>query len=236
LTCPSKTNLFRFGLQAFSRFESRLSEWQPLCHWQALLQIPHLVDDRPELVVTIQRAIASAGEAGGQTDQRSMSLLSADQGPIFTTIQPDQIEGDLEDPPEELSDRILFIVNNLAPSNFETKLTKMRGQFEDRYARWFANYLVDQRISTEPNNHHLYLCFLDALDREGLSRFVLRESLAKSANMLNLERTMQSSTECATLKMLGLGSERSHWLGTGLSNTKICRSTIYLLKGTTMAG
>src|ERR1700733_15102277 len=62
LTCPPESNLFKFGLQALSRFESRLSEWQPLC--QALLRLPHLMEARPELAGSIHRAIASAGDGG----------------------------------------------------------------------------------------------------------------------------------------------------------------------------
>ncbi|KIM66105.1 hypothetical protein SCLCIDRAFT_67825, partial [Scleroderma citrinum Foug A] len=66
--------------------------------------------------------------------------------PVFTAIQPDKLEGEVVKPPEEVSDKILFIVNNLAPSNFEVKLTEMKGYFDDKFAWWFANYLVDQRI------------------------------------------------------------------------------------------
>ena len=207
LSCPPETNLFRFGIQALSRFESRLSEWQPLC--QALLGISHLAEERPDLLASIRRAVASAGEGGNtMSDALQPPVAPAPEPvPIFTSITPDALEGDIEEPPEEISDKILFIVNNLAPSNFETKLSEMREQFEDSYARWFANYLVDQRISMEPNNHQLYLRFLDALDRQSLARFVLQETFAKSATMLNAEKTMQSSTERATLKNVG------SWLG-----------------------
>jgi CCR4-NOT transcription complex subunit 1 len=208
LNCPPDTNLFRFGIQALSRFESRLSEWQPLC--QALLRIPHLAEARPDLIANISRAIASSGESSlGSTDPGSLSAGPvADSLPVFSAIQPDRIEGDLQLPPEELSDKILFIVNNLAPSNFDTKLSEMREQFLDEYARWFANYLVDQRISTEPNNHQLYLRFVDALDRKTLLKFIIQETLVKSAAMLNAERTLSSSSERAILKNVGA------WLGT----------------------
>lgn len=91
---------------------------------------------------------------------------------------------------------------------FDSKLSEMQEQFQDAYARWFANYLVDQRISTEPNNHTLYLRFLDALNRERLSKFVLQETFIKSATMLNADRTLQSSAERVTLKNVGA------WLGT----------------------
>jgi CCR4-NOT transcription complex subunit 1 len=206
LNCPPETNLFKFGVQALGRFEFRLAEWQPLC--QALLRIPHLTESRPDLVASIQRALATAGDVDSNADLHLSIGSAADPLPVFTAIQPDQIEGDIELPPEELSDRILFIVNNLAPSNFDSKLAEMREQFEDEYSRWFANYLVDQRISTEPNNHSLYLRFLDTLDRQQLSKLVLQETFVKAAAMLNSERSMQSGAERSTLKNVGA------WLGT----------------------
>ncbi|KAH6869858.1 hypothetical protein BKA70DRAFT_1053784, partial [Coprinopsis sp. MPI-PUGE-AT-0042] len=64
--------------------------------------------------------------------------------PVFTAIQSDVMDDAVEEPPEDVSDRILFIVNNLAPSNFDAKVKDMREQFVDQYSRWFANYLVDQ--------------------------------------------------------------------------------------------
>ncbi|KAJ8454554.1 hypothetical protein ONZ51_g12961 [Trametes cubensis] len=206
LGCPPETNLFKFGLQALSRFESRLSEWQPLC--QALLKIPHLLEARPDLAVTIQRALANGDGTSGSADLRTLQSASmAEPPPVFTAIQPEKVEGEPEKPPEEVSDKILFIVNNLAPSNFDAKLSEMKGHFHEQYSRWFANYLVDQRVSTEPNNHQLYLRFLDALDVQPLFRFVLHETLVKSATLLNSEKTMQLGSERAILKNVG------SWLG-----------------------
>ncbi|KAK7693143.1 hypothetical protein QCA50_002709 [Cerrena zonata] len=83
----------------------------------------------------------------------------------------------------------------------------MREQFEEKYARWFANYLVDQRVSTEPNNHQLYIRFLDALDTNALFKFVLHETLVKSAMLLNSEKTVQLGSERTILKNI------ASWLG-----------------------
>jgi CCR4-NOT transcription complex subunit 1 len=207
LNCPPETNLFKFGIQALSRFESRLSEWQPLC--QALLGIPHLAEARPDLLASIHRAITTRTDGNGNADLHGLSAApTAEALPVFSAIQPDRIEGELTLPPEELSDRILFIVNNLAPSNFDSKVEDMREHFQDDYARWFANYLVDQRISTEPNNHQLYLRFLDTLESQTLSKLIIQETFVKSAAMLNSERTLQSGSERAILKNVGA------WLGT----------------------
>ncbi|KAF8644127.1 hypothetical protein AX16_008656 [Volvariella volvacea WC 439] len=203
LNCPPETNLFKFGIQALSCFEFRLAEWQPLC--QALLRIPHLIESRPDLVQAIHRALTASGETGTPDNQQA---TPGERSQVFTSIQPDAIEGDPEAPAEELSDKFLFIVNNLAPSNFDDKIVEMKDLFDDKYSRWFANYLVDQRVSSEPNNHTLYLRFLDALNREPLAKNILRETFAKAATLLNSERTMQSGPERNTLKNVG------SWLGT----------------------
>jgi CCR4-NOT transcription complex subunit 1 len=134
-------------------------------------------------------------------------MPTVDATPIFTAIHVDKLEGEIEKPPEEVSDKILFIINNLAPTNFDAKLNDMKDQFQDQYARWLANYLVDQRISTEPNNHGLYRRFLDSLDRKSLHKFILHETIAKSHALLNSEQTMQSTTERAVLKNV------AKWLG-----------------------
>ena len=61
----------------------------------------------------------------------------------------------------------------------------MKSHLRERFSRWFANYLVDQRVSIEPNDHQMYLRFLDALDVKSLFRFMLHETLVNSAALLN---------------------------------------------------
>ncbi|KAH9180386.1 Not1-domain-containing protein [Lactarius sanguifluus] len=205
LNCPPETNLFKFGLQALSRFESRLSEWAPLC--QALLDIPHLLEARPDLASLLRRALASGG-GDNVGDARIAPVVRAEASAVFTAINPDRSDDAFFPPPEEVSDKILFIINNLAPVNVNSKLEDIKVHFQEEHARWFANYLVDQRISTEPNNHQLYLQFLDGLDRPSLFNFILQETVSKSAVMLNAEKTLHSSSERSVLKNLG------SWLGT----------------------
>ncbi|KAJ3574560.1 hypothetical protein NP233_g1693 [Leucocoprinus birnbaumii] len=210
LGCAPHTNLFKFGMQALNRFEFRLPEWRPLC--EALLQIPHFVEARPDLTSNLQHILATGGPVDG-TDLQNMTLVPSippapEPIPVFTSIHPDVVDDEIATPPEELSDKILFIVNNLAPSNFDVKIAEMREQFVDEYSRWFAHYLVDQRVSSEPNNHSLYLRFLDTLDRQELSHYVLHETFVKAQAMLNAERTLQSGPERNVLKNVG------SWLGT----------------------
>ncbi|KAG8924029.1 hypothetical protein FRC02_010688 [Tulasnella sp. 418] len=197
---PAETNLFKFGVTALARFESRLSKWPDLC--RTLLVLPSLQEARPDLIETIRRIVAQAdaGESG-RSDDDQVALA-------FTSIKPDNLSTEqVEVPDVEHSDKILFIINNLAPSNFDAKTAEMQERFQDQYSRWFANYLVDQRVSTEPNNHELYLRFLDSLNRKPLFRFVLQETFIKSANLLNAEQTLSSSSDRTMLKNL------ASWLG-----------------------
>lgn len=204
LQCRPDTNLFKFGIQALSRFEVRLPEWQPFC--EVLSGIAHLAEVRPDLMASIHHALRAPSGPGENVPNQRLAT-SYEVVPTFTAIQPDPITEPLDVPPEELSDRILFIVNNLAPINFDTKVTEMQEQFMDQHSRWFANYLVDQRISTEPNNHPLYLHFLDSLNRHTLSKLILQETFLKASTLLNSERSVSGSDRNA-LKNVGT------WLGT----------------------
>ena len=83
----------------------------------------------------------------------------------------------------------------------------MRVHFKEDHARWFANYLVGQCVSTKPKNHQLYLQFLDGLDHPSLFGFILQETVIKSASLLIAENTTHSILELSVLKNLG------SWLG-----------------------
>ena len=207
LQCTPDTNLFKFGIQALSRFESRLPEWRLLC--QALMEIPHLAEARPDIAETVRRAVTTSGDQSAGALQGFPTALShAEPLPVFRSIHPDEMDDSGFDvPSEETSDKILFIINNLAPSNFESKVAEMKDRFRDVYSRWFANYLVDQRVSIEPNNHQLYLRFLDGMESKVLMKLILNETLTKSAVLLNSEKTKTSSSERTILKNLG------SWLG-----------------------
>jgi CCR4-NOT transcription complex subunit 1 len=121
LHCHPDTNLFTFGTQALSRFEVRLPDWRPLC--EALSGISHLAEARPDLMASIHRALVMpAGPEENSPDPRLMNPNGQyEVVTTFTAIQPDSIAEQLEVPPEELSDKILFIVNNLAPTNLMLK-------------------------------------------------------------------------------------------------------------------
>ena len=88
-------------------------------------------------------------------------------------IHIDQLDdNDTEVLPEEVLDKILFTMNNLAPNSFNLKLVEMKEWFKGVYLHWFVNYLVDQCINTEPNNHQLYLWLLNGMDCTVVVKFI----------------------------------------------------------------
>ncbi|BGP21039.1 hypothetical protein JCM10213_002926 [Rhodosporidiobolus nylandii] len=236
---PPDSNWFRFGIQALARFQGRLAEWPQLAH--SILSIPHVQQLHPDVANTARQALVQRdqggdvpgnGAPGGVTELVDGGSLGGGNGAAESALVPRQREqqqepervaftaihvedegGDPQEPDEATSDKILFIVNNLAPSNFETKVKDMEQRIDPVHFAWFAHYLVAQRVSIEPNNHQLYQQFLDALDMPQLVKRVLYETFVKLATLLNSDKTVQSSTERTLLKNLG------SWLG-GLTLAK----------------
>ncbi|EJT98519.1 Not1-domain-containing protein [Dacryopinax primogenitus] len=208
---PPDSNMFKFGVQALLRFRSRLGEWKELCH--AVLALPHLQEHRPDIAEVARQALFQTDRTSNFDEVPSSDLEGVLDGselanPPFHSINPDAISGDSGAIPiEETADQMLFIVNNLAMSNCEAKSSDMRDIFKDEYCRWFAHYLVNQRIGSELNNHQLYIKFLDLLGRSLLLKHVLNETLIKARTLMNSEATMHSAAERSILKNLG------SWIG-----------------------
>lgn len=78
---------------------------------------------------------------------------SSPKPPSFTTINATSLASaarefcEFEDPPEEVSDRIAFIFNNLTTSNLEEKIVKIKETVGDDHKKWLANYMVVKRAA-----------------------------------------------------------------------------------------
>jgi CCR4-NOT transcription complex subunit 1 len=118
-------------------------------------------------------------------------------------------EQEHEAPPENLLDRIQFLINNLAPSNVESKSQELKDLLEPKYFSWLAHFLVVKRISTQANYHSLYLSFLDNLGGygKGLLEAILDSAYRNIGKLLRSPKITTSSSERSYLKNLGI------WLG-----------------------
>ncbi|KAI8375479.1 CCR4-Not complex component, Not1-domain-containing protein [Blakeslea trispora] len=211
---PVGSKMFNFGVQALEQFQSRLADWPQYC--SHLLQIPHFVHSQPKLVALIQQILAGQQLNHNEdlTDQQgdSNGHTTNTNPPIpFTCVhvpslkQTDEIA--YSEPPSSVKDKVLFTVNNVALNNLETKVNDLKEALQPTSFKWFSNYLVVKRISSELNNHELYVLMLDLFDSKLLHLHVLNETFANILVLLNSDKAVANSSERALLKNLG------SWLG-----------------------
>ena len=112
-------------------------------------------------------------------------------------------------PPDTLMDRITLLINNLSPSNCESKATEMQSTLPQHYFQWLGHYLVLKRISTQPNFHNLYLHFIDYLGEwgRGLVEAIIGSVYLNIGKLLRSSKITTSTSERSLLKNLG------SWLG-----------------------
>ncbi|KAI7898110.1 CCR4-Not complex component, Not1-domain-containing protein [Cokeromyces recurvatus] len=204
---PMGSKMFNFGVQALRQFQSRLSEWPQYC--AHLLQIPDLVQAHPDLVTFIQAAMHQSGQikpGENLIEPRGNSYQAAIVS--FTSVHiPPVPANNYSEPSSAIQDKILFIINNVAQNNIESKVTDLLEVLTPSAYKWFGNYLVVKRVSSEPNYHELYILVLDSVNSKLLNAHVLSETFANILILLNSEKTVSNSSERTLLKNLG------SWLG-----------------------
>jgi CCR4-NOT transcription complex subunit 1 len=134
----------------------------------------------------------------------------AEFGPMLgRAVTDEKEEQDFEAPPGNLLDRMQFLINNLAPSNVDSKSQELKELLEPKYFPWLAHFLVVKRISTQANYHGLYLTFLDNLGEygKGLLSAILESTYRNIGKLLRSQKITTSSSERSYLKNLGI------WLG-----------------------
>ena len=77
-------------------------------------------------------------------------------------------------PPDNLQDKVGFVLNNMSPGNVPEKSEELRVLLEQPagMVSWFANYLVVKRVSLEPNFHSIYSEMIEMNDSSSLRRIV----------------------------------------------------------------
>ncbi|KAK9450875.1 CCR4-Not complex component, Not1-domain-containing protein [Limtongia smithiae] len=207
---PPDVKMFKFGVEALMQFQFRLEEFPQYC--AMLLQVTSLENLQPLLFKKLRSITNNESIDSGNMLQEKQNgdSLAAPLPPPFRSLHLDSSspgEQPSEDPDEEVQDKILFIVNNVAQSNIEQKSSDLKSILDEKYYQWFAQYLVDTRVKQEPNYHMLYIEMLDLLNDSHLIRQVLYNTYASIITLLNSPETVVSSSERGRLKNLG------GWLG-----------------------
>jgi CCR4-NOT transcription complex subunit 1 len=220
---PSDSKLYAFGIIALSQFVSRLPEWPQYAI--QLSQVESIRQTHPKLAMSIEKALDNNNvgksnpspsvllnqEAGGA--KSSPPLLGNSERGMQKEIdrhalgQRDITNIPYDVPPQQLQDRVSFIINNISQGNLENKTNELREVLTESNFKWFSQYLVVRRVSIEPNYHQLYMQLLDSLDNQQLNECILNETYANINILLKSEKTVQLSSERALLKNLG------SWLG-----------------------
>ncbi|KAK9365989.1 hypothetical protein V1509DRAFT_674546 [Lipomyces kononenkoae] len=204
---PPDAKMFKFGLQALMQFQSRLESFPQYC--ALLLQIPSLEAVQPQLMTKLRAITMTENTSEDDSEQRNGDA-SPPPPPPFRSLHLDPVsptEQPSEDPTEDVQDKALFIVNNVARSNIEGKAKELKDLLDEKYHQWFAGYLVDTRAKQEPNYHSIYIQLLDYIGTPHLNKQVLHNTYASIIALLNAPDTIMSSTERGRLKNLGC------WLG-----------------------
>ncbi|KAK5131089.1 hypothetical protein LTR08_001307 [Meristemomyces frigidus] len=208
-------SMYRFGLQALVHLTGRLKEWPHLA--ERILQIPGLRGT--QAVAAAENALkelqqenpALNGDAvNGITNGALDEEFPVDSpNPPFSAIHADPpVRSELyEEPDEEVSDKVMFVLNNVSKRNLSEKFKDLESALEERHHQWFAHYLVEELAKSQPNFQSLYLQILENFNKKVLWAEVLRETYVSCAKMLNAQSTMDSTTERTYLKNLAA------WLG-----------------------
>jgi CCR4-NOT transcription complex subunit 1 len=197
-TEPTKA-MFSFGIYALSALRGSLVDFPGLC--RSLLDIPTLHELHPSLINDIVAALSERQEL----DQQGGVKLAfpALKLPILVEEGYDEFV----EPEPKKKDAIMFIINQIAPSNYEQKSRDLLELFDDEYSRWFAHYFIEVRVSLEQNRHEIYLNIIEYLNSPILEKHILWETYRKTRDLINADATMSSSSQRASLKTIAL------WLG-----------------------
>lgn len=210
LKSPTDSNMFKFGLQALYEFRHRLPEFPKYC--ALLLETPGLMT-QPQFYQQIKDIVASGTDPAAvaamlpphqqQPQQQQQESQFASVSAEVTGLD----ETNQEEPSESVSDKVLFIVNNIAQNNVANKSKDMQSLLDRKYYRWFASYIVGQRSKQEPNYHSLYITMLQHIGSRTLERYCVKVTYQHIISLLNNPDTISSSEKRNQLKNLG------QWLG-----------------------
>ncbi|WVR05705.1 hypothetical protein IAU60_002729 [Kwoniella sp. DSM 27419] len=196
---PPHEAMYQFGINALSILRKSLVHYPGLC--RSLLEIPALHESHPVLITEIQQALVEREELDMQGGVKL--AFPALRLPILI----EQGDDEFIEPEPAKKDKIMFIINQIAPSNYEAKSHELTQLFENQYSRWFAHYFIDVRVSLEMNRHDIYMQLVELLGSPVLERHILWETYRKARDLLNSEATMNSASERSTLKTV------ASWLG-----------------------
>ena len=169
-----ESKMFKFAIQAIYAFRMRLTDFPQYCK-DILKEVPGL-----QVQTQVYQFICDAAQAGERATLSKQANVTA---PVELIPQEHFFVGEWnapvpqETPPKAITEKVLFIVNNLTEDNFNDKISDLKESLQPKYYAWFANYLVNQRAKTEPNYHDLYVKIVTAIQSTSFDECILITTL-----------------------------------------------------------
>mgnify|MGYP003365523775 CR=1 FL=1 len=197
-----KSKMFKFAIQAIYAFRIRLADFPQYCK-DLLEQIPGLNTQTQvyQFIFDASKPVQTPAQSSNASNNASAELIPL---PYFVV---DEWHSAViqENPPKEITEKVLFIANNITINNFDSKINDIVTLVTPNYYTWFSNYLVNQRAKTEPNYHELYCKIFTAFKSNALHESVINTTLRQLYKILATKD--KNSIDKKILKNL------SSWLG-----------------------
>eukprot|EP01080_Neovahlkampfia_damariscottae_P005027 gene5027-8624_t len=127
----------------------------------------------------------------------------------ISTLQSSEKQDTVIVPDEKTADKLHFIVNNLSTNNINDKCAELQKYLSPDYYGYLASYIVVNRVSLEPNFHHVYKQFLEQLKNQTLEKLVFKETYGNIKKLLGSDRITSGTSDSERSLLKNLGS----WLG-----------------------
>nr|AHC00373.1 not1 [Schmidtea mediterranea] len=134
------------------------------------------------------------------------SATSSNAIPSITAVTTSIVFGNIEPPPENVTEKVLFIINNVSKLNVQEKASQLSELVTQEYVPWFSHYIVVKRVTTEANFHELFIQLIDCMSDQltGLRDKVLLETYRNIKILLaNMKSDLSDFNDRQLLKNLG---------------------------------
>ncbi|EDO15208.1 hypothetical protein Kpol_458p1, partial [Vanderwaltozyma polyspora DSM 70294] len=168
------SKMFKFAVQAVYAFKMRLVEYPQYCK-DLLEQVPGL-QTQPQVFQAVTEAALLADSRSNEVQDKSSTPT---EFIVMRYFVVDELKTSVaqENPPKEIVEKILFVVNNMTMENFDDKIPDLKAVLSPAYSSWFSQYLINQRVKTETNYHPLYSKIITSIGYDLLHDFMINVTL-----------------------------------------------------------
>ena len=170
----SESKMFKFAIQAIYTFRTKLTDLPNYCK-DLLTAVPNLASQTQVYQFIVDSA--KNQEDAKKNDQANKKPTTEFLAVPFFVVDEWKSNVQMENPPKQVTEKVLFIANNITMDNFDDKISGIVNLVTPNYYTWLANYLVLQRAKTEPNYHPLYRKIFSAFKSRTLHECIISTTL-----------------------------------------------------------